>query len=339
MTPSLTVLIPNFNHGHLIGDQLNAVFSQSIQPQEIIIADDASTDDSVITIKKLISGRTNVRLIPQEKNMGTVALINDLVNQAKSDYLTVLAADDIILPGLFEKSLALLSSNPEAALCSAVSYTEHSKGDYVTPTWTAYPCSAPGFMTPDQIRRALLRSEDWFMGDTVVWRRAALMNVGGFDTRLLSYADGFMYRVLALRHGACFIPEILAINRAFDSGYSTATTRDVAKLEQILLVSNAQMRETYRDLFPPELLTRSNARMLFRLISERLNGFETSAQSTVDALYFRSGHSRYVLMVRIAIRILKAFSFCFLRTFDVPRVLVSRLWPKPLPHITRAMRP
>ena len=338
MTPSLTVLIPNFNHGHLIGDQLNAVFSQSIQPQEIIIADDASTDDSVITIKKLISGRANVRLIPQEKNMGTVALINDLVIQAKSDYLTVLAADDIILPGLFEKSLALLSSNPEAALCSAVSYTEHSKGDYVTPTWTAYPCSAPGLMTPDQIRRALLRSEDWFMGDTVVWRRAALMNVGGFDTRLLSYADGFMYRVLALRHGACFIPEILAINRAFDSGYSTATTRDVVKLEQILLVCNSEMRNKYRYLFPSDLVARSNARMLFRLICARLNAFEAGVRSTIDALQCSQGNAGYLRMVGLAVLALKTLSFLILRTFDIPRAVASRLFQRPLPPVKRVIR-
>ena len=224
--PSLSVLIPNFNHGHLIGDQLRAILSQSLQPEKIVIVDDASTDNSVEIIRELISGQTSVELICKSENSGVVALVNEFVLRTTSDYVTVLAADDIVLPGLFEQSLELLREHPEAAICSAVSYTESGTGAYVTPGPSAYPTNVPEYLNPPRVLGLLTRREDWFMGDTIILRREALLAEGLFDPALLSYADGFMYRVLALRYGACFIPRILAINRVFGTGYSSSTTRD-----------------------------------------------------------------------------------------------------------------
>src|SRR6267378_6753802 len=123
--PSLTVVVPNHNHGHLVGEQLRAIFSQTAQPSKILIVDDASSDDSVSVIQRLIFGRANTQLICKHTNSGVCGVINEALRLADTDCVAFLAADDVILPGLFEKSLAMLARYPEAALCSAVTLVQH----------------------------------------------------------------------------------------------------------------------------------------------------------------------------------------------------------------------
>ena len=49
--PTLSVGMPNYNHGHLIGRALDAIVAQSRPPDELIIVDDASTDRSLEVIE------------------------------------------------------------------------------------------------------------------------------------------------------------------------------------------------------------------------------------------------------------------------------------------------
>lgn len=332
-SPSLTVVIPNFNHGHLIGDLLGSVFSQSIQPTKIIIIDDASTDDSVSTIQQLISSRQDIEFLRKETNSGPVALINEALHLVTSDYVTFLAADDMTLPGFFETTLALLVRYPKAALCSGICRVQYRSEVRFWPDWTEYPCSTPAFVPPERVRELFFRIENWIMCNTVIYRREPLVAAGGFDPALHSYTDGFLCRVLALRHGACFIPEPLTIFRLSDSGYSKSDSRDEDKAEKILIYSNACMATKFSRLFPAELVARNKSRMLFRLLSARLDNFQARTRNLVEATQLTYGSSLLLFIVRWATGILKLLFFCVLRFRDIPRAALSRLWRKtPLPH-------
>jgi len=319
-----------FNHGHLIVDQLRSVFSQTVRCSRIIIIDDASTDNSVPTIRRLISGHQNVELVCKTENSGVSEVMNEGLHLAESECVAFLAADDKTLPDFFEKSLTLLSSYPDAALCSGVVLVQYHAGDYAVPSWTTYPCSTSAFLNPVQVREALLRSDGWFAGNTTVFRRQPLLAVGGFDPELESFSDGFISRVLALRHGACFIPEPLAMWRRVDRGYAGSTSSDEHKLEQILISSNTRMKTIYRDLFPPMLLARCSARMLFRVLSAKLDRFEQRARSIVEAVRPVAGGSSLLFAVRSVKLVLKLLFFLVLRPYDIVRVVLSKLLPRRL---------
>lgn len=330
-------MIPNYNHGHVIGEQLRAILSQSVQPTRIFIADDASTDDSVSTIRRLISSQPKIELICKNENSGGIALVNEMLRLADSDYVCALAADDVILPGLFEKSLTLLAHHPDAAFCSAVSYVRHHSGDSVAPNRLAYPSSVPAFLAPARILEMFLRVESWFMGNTTIYRRGPLLAAGGFDPTLHGFTDGFLCRVLALRYGACFIPEPLAIWHRYDAGLASSTVRDEDKSEQILINTSMRMATNFSDLFPVELVARSNARMLVRVLCTKLDNFEARTRTVVEAAQPIWGGSSLLYVVRWATKILKLVFFCVLRFPDIPRVALSKLWQeRPPPEITQA---
>ena len=66
----LSVVTPNYNHGHLIGRAIEAVLSQSRCPDEYLILDDASTDNSLEIIEHYASRHPFIRVLRNKQNLG-----------------------------------------------------------------------------------------------------------------------------------------------------------------------------------------------------------------------------------------------------------------------------
>jgi hypothetical protein len=122
--------------------------------------------------------------------------------------------------------------------------------------------------SPAQLRDRLRQRYLWMSGNTVAARRDALLAMGGFDASLRWHADWFAYYAIALRHGACAIPETLAILRERPATYSSGGMRDRAAHDAVLqrIVSVLGQPEN-RDLYEavrecPSLLSPFGARLL-----------------------------------------------------------------------------
>ena len=118
--PSFSVTVQNFNHARHLPKCLDSVLQQSLQPSEILVLDDASTDNSVEVIKGYERKHSHLRLIQNECNLGAVGNVNRAVELAREDYIFSSAADDTIAPGFFEKSLGLLGPHPQAGLSCTI---------------------------------------------------------------------------------------------------------------------------------------------------------------------------------------------------------------------------
>ena len=129
--PTVSVILPNYNHAHYLPQCLNAMLDQSVKPTEIIVIDDASTDNSIEVISDFVRRDPVVKLIQNEKNIGNMPSNFKGLEQATCDYLLLAAADDYLLPGFFEKSLKLLSKYPAAGFCCSLSRRINEKGEYL----------------------------------------------------------------------------------------------------------------------------------------------------------------------------------------------------------------
>src|SRR5262249_29724703 len=118
--PSLSVVIPNYNHGEHLAKCLASVLAQSIPATEIIVIDDCSTDNSAAIIDDLARKNPVIRFFRNETNQGALFTFNRGIDLATSQYLVMIAADDEVRPGYFEKTLRLLSQNPQAGACAAI---------------------------------------------------------------------------------------------------------------------------------------------------------------------------------------------------------------------------
>src|SRR3954468_19523305 len=116
-TADLSVFLANYNHARYLPRALDAVLSQSVRPREVIVLDDASTDDSPRILSEYAQQHDNVRVVRNDRNRGVVANYNRGIAMAQGKYLFLAAVDDYVVPGFFEKALAQLEANPQAGMC------------------------------------------------------------------------------------------------------------------------------------------------------------------------------------------------------------------------------
>jgi glycosyltransferase involved in cell wall biosynthesis len=227
--PVLSVVMPNFNHGHVLPDAVRALLAQDRPPDEIIVIDDASTDNSRSVIEALAADEPRIRPLFNDRNRGAIESINRGIAVAQGEFVAFAAADDITHPAFFSTALAALARHREVALfCAEALVLEEAapKGSRAAVRPIVRPSLAERSFTPSQTRRLLAHADHFIVTLTAVFRRSMLLAAGGLDVALGSMADGFLARQLALTHGFCFAPKILAQWRISANGVSRTTSRD-----------------------------------------------------------------------------------------------------------------
>ncbi|PYL00937.1 MAG: hypothetical protein DME19_03450 [Verrucomicrobia bacterium] len=208
--PRLSVILPNYNHARFLPNCLEALLQQSVQPLEIIVIDDASTDNSVEIIETFANKHPLIRFYRNERNQGVVSGMNRGLELARGDYVYYAAADDQVLPGFFEKSLRLLSEHPQAALCCAIGdWREMETGFnwHVGVGMSEQPC----YLSTAQMVELERRDRLFIASHTAIMRKNATVEAGGFIAELKWHCDWFAIYVAAFRYGICFVPEPLAL--------------------------------------------------------------------------------------------------------------------------------
>ena len=94
MKHTLSVIIPNYNKGKYIGKCIQSVLEQSLLPDEIIVVDDCSTDDSLLVLEKIVKQGKDINILRLEKNGGVSQARNAGLKAAQGEYVTFLDADD-----------------------------------------------------------------------------------------------------------------------------------------------------------------------------------------------------------------------------------------------------
>jgi len=96
-SPLFSICIPNYNYANYIGETIQSVLSQSFQDFEIIVADNASTDNSVEVIMNIADPR--IRVIRNEFNVGFAPNLDRASEQASGQFIILLSSDDLMSPG------------------------------------------------------------------------------------------------------------------------------------------------------------------------------------------------------------------------------------------------
>ena len=271
----LTVVMPNYNHARYLPEALEGLLRQTRRADEIIVIDDASTDNSVAVIEPFLSRQQNIRLIRNEANQGVVASTNRGLKMAAGDLILFAAADDVSYPRLIERASALLADYPSACLFSAQTDIMDAGGRSLGPLPAPVPLNEPGYIPPARVAEFLLEDDGWFSGNTTIWRTQMLREVGGFSADLGSFADGFLYRKLALQHGACFSPEVLSAWRRIEGGQAWTDTASVTRLHRVTTLARQKMESD--PIFPRGYPARWEGRHLFG--AQRFNLIQARRQA------------------------------------------------------------
>ncbi|MDX6770465.1 MAG: glycosyltransferase family 2 protein [Elusimicrobiota bacterium] len=224
--PTLSVVVPHYNHGRWVEGAVAALLGQSVAPLELILIDDASTDGSGPVLERL-AGDPRVRLVRHEKNRGVCATLVEGLRLAQGDFVYTPAADDLTLPGAFEKLLSLLAEHPRAGLACAQAGLIDERGRDLGPYRLPVPSATPVYMTGEEFRAAWRRHGAWVATYTCLFRRdAALAALSAVGRDLGPSLDAFLIHGLGGLHGACYLPERTVSWRQLESGFANRYGRD-----------------------------------------------------------------------------------------------------------------
>lgn len=113
VAPTITVIIPTFNRKVVLQRALVSVFQQTREPDEVIVVDDGSTDQTEGMVKRQFPSTTYIK----QDNLGVSAARNRGINAAQSDWLAFLDSDDEWLMTKLEKQTIGLNARPDCKIC------------------------------------------------------------------------------------------------------------------------------------------------------------------------------------------------------------------------------
>jgi glycosyltransferase involved in cell wall biosynthesis len=117
MSQSVSVAIATYNGGAYLQEQLESIARQTVLPTEVVICDDASSDNTVAVIKEFAScAPFPVRLLVNEHNVGYTQNFNRALEECKSEIVFLCDQDDVWLPEKIERTLELFRNNPLVVL-------------------------------------------------------------------------------------------------------------------------------------------------------------------------------------------------------------------------------
>jgi glycosyltransferase involved in cell wall biosynthesis len=171
------VVIPCYNYGHFLPDAVASALDQTGVDVEVLIVDDASPDGSAAVARSLAAADPRVDVIAHEINRGHIATYNDGLAKASGDYVVLLSADDLLMPGALTRSVALMEAHPDVVL--TYGYAADFRDEPPAPSsrrewWTSWSGD-------EWVALVCRRGRNLLVNPEVIMRAAVMRDLGGYD--------------------------------------------------------------------------------------------------------------------------------------------------------------
>jgi glycosyltransferase involved in cell wall biosynthesis len=121
--PSVSIAIPTFNRARTLERAVRSALEQSHRDLEVVVSDNASTDDTAELLARMAAADPRIRFVRQPENGGMVANLDAALALTRGAHVMLLADDDWLAPGCVEATLGALTADPRlAAALGGVSY-------------------------------------------------------------------------------------------------------------------------------------------------------------------------------------------------------------------------
>lgn len=183
----VSVVIPCFNQGHYLAEAIESVAAQTHSASELIVVDDGSLDNS----SEVAARYPSVRRLRQD-NRGVAAARNAGLALASGSLIVFLDADDRLLPDALRVGVEAISKRPHIAFAAGMSRDIGEDGSVIREL-------RQPLVIQDHYLNLLKDCYIW-SGSSLVTRRSALVEAGGFNEELRAGDDYELYLKLARRH-------------------------------------------------------------------------------------------------------------------------------------------
>jgi glycosyltransferase involved in cell wall biosynthesis len=134
--PLVSIGIPMRNTGRFVVDAIQSVLNQTVKDYEIVVYDDASTDDTLMLVEKAFGENSKVRIIKGLIHKNVTYARNQIIQACRGEFIGFLDSDDLLMPSCIEECVRLLRANNNVGLvCTGYKMINEDGGD-LNPGWT-----------------------------------------------------------------------------------------------------------------------------------------------------------------------------------------------------------
>ncbi|MGE5376043.1 MAG: glycosyltransferase, partial [Bacteroidota bacterium] len=235
----VSVIIPCYNYGHLLAEAIESVLLQTVAPDEILVIDDASSDNSVEIARRY---EPQVRVEVNPRNLGVVENFKKAVSLTTGDYICFLGADNRFRSDYIEKTKAALDAHSDVA----VAYTHFVLFDKRAPAVAAEMGAVPHPGVPGLYLKKFpaapetdIRVLNYIHGSSM-YRRAAYDQVGGYVKEALAEDASLFARMLDHGWKAMLVDDYILEYRQH--------SREQVNFLKSLEFENVYLRNQYHDM-------------------------------------------------------------------------------------------
>jgi glycosyltransferase involved in cell wall biosynthesis len=332
--PSVSVLITCFNYGAYVGQAIESVLEQTYPAGEIIVSDDASSDNSCEVVESYVSRGLGVRLL-RNPHGGMAANLNAAYRNCTGDIICLLDADDTFLPGKIEAIVNAFLAHPRAGFAihraSLVDNEKRERGIY--PLLSALPSGDCAQTTYD--------NAGILMGlpptTNLALRREIADRIFPIPVEYTGYAEQIFHRLAPLMTELCAVDDALARWRLHGSNDQNSTHVTSRRLERELkIMDSLWLKQTHylesidpalAESFPP--VSRSALYLKSNYMRHRLNNDPAMHQAYADLCrYGLQTNSKVDLFWRYSNRLPRPL---FQRAIDL--LLTQSVWKQMIARV------
>lgn len=229
---SVSVVITTYNRPQFLKRAVQSAL-QAGPDLEVIVVDDCSTDET----PDVCAALADVRYIRLTTNQGLAHARNAGVAESSSEFIAFLDDDDLRLPDSLEKQLCRMMTDERIALCYARALIGDARRQL--PTGEIYPSECP----QGDIFWELLEN-NFIPMPTVLVRKSALLELGGFNTALPLVEDWDMWLRISESFLVAAVEEPVAIHRKADADSNQMSSNASALCKQAIHVQQMALART-----------------------------------------------------------------------------------------------
>lgn len=255
MSPTVTIIIPNYNHALYLKQRIDSVLNQTFQDFEIIILDDCSVDNSREIIEGYRAHPKMNRIVYNEENSGGVfkQWVKG-IEMATGKYIWIAESDDYTAPTFLEETVKVLETDDETGMVFTNTSTVTANGKFITTTAESKAVSYAelnslhNFIDGENAPRFLVSEMIIENASSVLFRKSVLLKLDLKE--LVSFSntgDRFVYIGMALQSKIIYLPLALNFMRSHDTN-TTKTGFDNGNIHRDRLkVLNYYFHQLYRS--------------------------------------------------------------------------------------------
>ena len=236
-TPLISIIIPTYNRGHLIGETLDSILVQTYPNWECIVVDDGSTDTTADVMREYIKkdNRFQYHQRPINKIKGPNSCRNYGFEMSNGEYIKWFDSDDVMLPYLLEKQVLSFAKNVEMSVCK-LSYFDFER---------RVPIKENIISSKNLIEDYLIGNVTFYISGPL-WQRIILEKQNQlFDESLTNLDDwDFNLRMLYQKPNITYNNEVLILYRV----HADSLSQEINKLNFKEIKSELEARRKHLKL-------------------------------------------------------------------------------------------